>query len=41
MYPTQSPLETLSAFAIAYFAGALSVIAVAAYGAWQRSKMPN
>lgn len=32
----QSPLETLAAFAITYIAGALSIVAVSAYGKWMK-----
>ncbi len=30
----QSPIETLASYAIAFVAGALSVVAVAGYGKW-------
>ncbi len=33
-----SPLESLAAFAIAFVAGAVSIVGVAAYGAWSRSR---
>ncbi len=32
----QSPLETLASYAITFVAGALSVIAVSAYGKWMK-----
>ena len=32
----QSPLETLASYAITFVAGAISVIAVSAYGKWMR-----
>lgn len=32
----QSPLETLASFAITFVAGALSVLAVSAYGKWMK-----
>jgi len=35
MNPT-SPLETLASFAITFVAGALSVLAVSAYGKWMK-----
>ncbi len=35
MYP-QSPLETLASYAIAFVAGAISVVALAAYGKWMK-----
>jgi hypothetical protein len=35
MYP-QSPLETLASYAITFVAGAISVIAIAAYGKWMK-----
>lgn len=34
----QSPLETLASFAITFFAGALSVIAVVTYGKWMKQQ---
>ena len=32
----QSPLETLVSFAITFVAGALSTVAIAAYGRWMK-----
>lgn len=32
----QSPLETLASFAITFVAGAISVLAVSAYGKWMK-----
>lgn len=32
----QSPLETLASYAITFIAGALSVIAISAYGKWMK-----
>lgn len=32
----QSPLETLASFAITFVAGALSIVAVSAYGKWMK-----
>lgn len=32
----QSPIETLASYAITFFAGALSVVVVSAYGKWMK-----
>lgn len=32
----QSPLETLASFAITFAAGAISVLAISAYGKWMK-----
>lgn len=32
----QSPLEVLASFAITFIAGALSVVAISAYGKWMK-----
>lgn len=34
----QSPLETLASFAITFVAGAISVLAVSAYGKWMKQQ---
>lgn len=36
--PSQSPLETLLSYAVAFAAGAASVVLVAAYGRWMREQ---
>jgi hypothetical protein len=32
----QSPIETLASYAIAFAAGAVSVVAIVAYGKWMK-----
>lgn len=32
----QSPLETLASYAITFIAGALSIVAISAYGKWMK-----
>ena len=34
----QSPIETLGSYAIAFAAGAVSVVLVAAYGQWMKQR---
>ena len=34
----QSPIETLASYAIAFAAGAVSVVLVTAYGQWMRDQ---
>lgn len=38
MISNPSPLEVLAAYAITFVAGAISVLAVSAYGQWMKHK---
>lgn len=34
----QSPLETLTSYAITFIAGAVSIVAILSYGKWMKSQ---